>query len=312
MARPPRLDGPGVIHHVIHRGNNRQRIFADAAGYGRYVALLEEGVARFGHDLLAFCLMPNHAHLVIRTQEVPVSEVVQNAAFRYAMWSNRRDGRVGHLFQGRFRSFVVSHDPYLMSLVRYVHHNPVRAGMVSTPEQHVWNTHRDYLGSGRFPFVKPAPVLAIFSADLESARAAYRGWSNEEAEEPTPPEPPRQADLPSTRTLRRARLRRDVSIDRVVAAVATEFGVTERELLAPTGSRFSPAALIVALVLRECGGTPLVRWAERLGRDGASLSRSLRRLEIRAAARPELQTSVARVRQAVGLPAEPGEWNPTG
>lgn len=312
MARPPRLDGPGVIHHVIHRGNNRQRIFADAADYDRYVDLLDEGVGRFGHDLLAFCLMPNHAHLVIRTQEVPVSDVVQNAAFRYAMWSNRRLERVGHVFQGRFRSFVVSDDVYLISLVRYVHHNPVRAGMVSTPEQHAWNTHRDYLGSGRFPFVKPEPVLAIFGPDPDSARAAYHAWSNEEAEEPTPPEPQHHADPPAARTLRRARLRRDVSVDRVVTAVATEFGITERELLAPSNSRFSPAALIVALVLRECGSAPLVRWAERLGRDGASLSRSLRRLEIRAAVRPELRASVNRVRQRVGLPPDPNEWNPTG
>jgi REP element-mobilizing transposase RayT len=301
-----------LIHHVIHRGNNRQRIFVDAADYGRYVDLLDEGVARFAHDILAFCLMPNHVHLVIRTQEVPLSDVIQNAAFRFAMWSNRRLGRVGHVFQGRFRSFVVTHDAYLLSLVRYVHHNPVRAGMVSTPEQHAWNTHRDYLGSGRFPWVRPEPVLEIFGSDLVSARAAYRAWSNEEPAEPTHPDPPSPADPPSIRPIRRARLRSDVPLACVMAAVATEFGVTERELVAPSGSRFSPAALVVALVLRECGNVALTHWAKQLGRDGASLSRSLRRLETRAAARPGLRASVARVRQAVGLPPDPSVWGPTG
>lgn len=309
MARLPRLDGPGLTHHVIHRGNNRQRIFHESADYARYVDLLEEGVARFGHEVLAFCLMPNHVHLVIRTRDVPLSDVVQNAAFRFAAWSNRRLGRVGHVFQGRFRSFLVTRDAYLLALVRYVHQNPVRAGLVASPDQHAWNSHREYLGRGRFPWVRTAPVLTMFDSDPRVARRRFLEWSQADDAEPEHPSEaptPRPAPAPGSRM---AGIRRDVPLERIVSVVAEAFDLSEKAVRQPAARRFTPSTAAVAVLLRECRSQPLAAWARTLGKDESSISRSLRRFETRLQADRSLKLNLDRARERLGLPSHPSDWS---
>ena len=147
MARKPRLHYSGASYHVILRGNGGQDIFIDKKDRTRFYFLLQEGVERYRHRIHAYCLMTNHVHLAIQVGDVPLSRIIQNLSFRYTRYLNRRKNQVGHLFQGRYKALLIDADSYLLELVRYIHNNPVRAGMVKTAEEYPWSSHHAYLGS---------------------------------------------------------------------------------------------------------------------------------------------------------------------
>ena len=173
MSRKPRIHHPGAVFHVILRGNARQDIFFDDEDRCRFFLLLQEGIERYGHRVLAFALLTNHIHLAIQVGTISLSRIIQNLSFRYTRWVNRRQGRSGHLFQGRYKSVLVDADTYLLELVAYIHLNPVRAGMVERPDHYPWSSHRAYLGHETIPWLSPDYVLARFSANLEQARRLF-------------------------------------------------------------------------------------------------------------------------------------------
>ena len=151
MARKPRIHLPGGFYHVILRGNSGQPVFFTDEDCCRFYLLLQEGTCRFGYRIHAFFLMTNHIHLVIQVGAIPLSRGMQNLSFRYARWINWRKKRTGHLFQGRYKAVLVDGDSYLLELIRYIHLNPVRAGMVTDPEEYLLSGHRAYLGIENLP-----------------------------------------------------------------------------------------------------------------------------------------------------------------
>jgi len=138
---------PGGTYHVMLRGNDGQAIFFNNEDQCKMCLLIQEGVERFGHSVVAFCFMSNHIHLAIQVNQVDLSRIIQNLSFRYTRYVNLKQKRIGHLFQGRFKSILVDSNRYLKELVRYIHLNPVRAGIVSLPEQYQWSSHNTYLGA---------------------------------------------------------------------------------------------------------------------------------------------------------------------
>jgi putative transposase len=146
MARKPRIHLSGGFYHIILRGNGGQDIFLSDADRYRFLLLLQEGTCRFGYRVHAFCLMTNHLHLVLQAGNIPLSRGLQNLSFRYTRWVNGREKRTGHLFQGRYKAVLIDGDSYLLELVRYIHLNPLRAGMVQNPEEYPWTSHPAYLG----------------------------------------------------------------------------------------------------------------------------------------------------------------------
>lgn len=176
MARKPRLHIPGAFHHVILRGNDKQRIFFTANDRFHLFDLIGEGTARFDHRVHAYCLMSNHVHLLIETGTIPLSNVVQNFAFRYTQHINRTRSRTGHLFQGRFKSFLVDADSYLMELVRYIHLNPVRANLAQTAGSYRWSSHGAYSGKISISWLTTGFVLSMFSERESVARRKYQDF----------------------------------------------------------------------------------------------------------------------------------------
>ncbi len=146
MPRKLLIHFPGAVYHVILRGNAGQEVFFDDADRSLFSLLLQEVTARFGYRIHGFCLMTNHIHLTIQVDEVPLSRIMQNLGFRYTQFINRRHNRKGHLFQGRYKALLIDVDSYLIELVRYLHLNPVRAGMVEYPETYPWSSHQAYPG----------------------------------------------------------------------------------------------------------------------------------------------------------------------
>lgn len=134
-----RLSATG-IYHVMFRGVNRDSIFLDIEDHVRFLDALGLVKKTSGCAVLAYCLMPNHAHVVLRTDGEPIGQSMKRLGVRYAGWFNRKYGRVGHVFQDRFRSVPVEDDAYFITLIRYVWNNPVRGGMVAEPTQYPWNS----------------------------------------------------------------------------------------------------------------------------------------------------------------------------
>ncbi len=140
MSRRARRLAESGVYHVMMRGVNRDAIFLEDEDRERFLHSLAKAKASSGCQVLAYCLMTNHVHLVVRTGEEPIGDVVKRLGVRYAGWFNDKYGRVGHLFQDRFRSEPVEDDAYLTTLLRYVWNNPVEAGLVASPEEYRWSS----------------------------------------------------------------------------------------------------------------------------------------------------------------------------
>ena len=135
MARPLRIEWPGALYHVTDRGNERQLIFRDDQDRRKFLHYFEETIEKFGLIVHALCLMPNHYHIEIETPNGNLSKAMQWLKTTYTVYFNHRHSRSGHLFQGRYKSIVVEKDSYLLELSRYIHLNPVRAGLVGSQGQ---------------------------------------------------------------------------------------------------------------------------------------------------------------------------------
>jgi REP-associated tyrosine transposase len=179
MARKPRLHVPGGLYHVILRGNAQQDIFFSPHDRKLFYELLQEGIARFGYRVHAFCLMTNHVHLALQAGDQILSAGMQNLSFRYTRYANGRLQRVGHLFQGRFKAFLVDQDAYGLSLVRYIHLNPVRAKLVSQAAAYAWSSHRAYLGQQTLPWLTTDWVLGQFGTTVTLARKRFAPFVEE-------------------------------------------------------------------------------------------------------------------------------------
>ena len=153
MARLARVVVPGYPHHITQRGNRRQQTFFCDEDYHVYIELMEEWCARLGVSIWFYCLMPNHVHLIaVPESQDGLRRAVGEAHRRYTRRINFREGWRGHLWQGRFSSFVMD-NKYLMSAVRYVAMNPVKSGLVKRPEQYRWSSTAAYLCGRKDPLV---------------------------------------------------------------------------------------------------------------------------------------------------------------
>lgn len=174
MARPLRLEFPGAIYHVTSRGNAREAIFLDDADRHLFLDVLGEAVARFGWLCRAYCLMDNHYHLLLETPDPNLSRGMRQVNGVYTQRFNRRHGRVGHVYQGRFTAILVDRDGYLLELARYVVLNPVRAGMVKDPARYPWSSYRASVGTAPSPsWLSTDWILGQFAKTRVVARRRY-------------------------------------------------------------------------------------------------------------------------------------------
>ena len=171
--RKPRLEIEGGLYHIYSRGNNRQRIFLSDDDYRKFLAQLERQKRNLPFYLYAYCLMPNHFHLLIERREDFISQIMQRLLTAYCQYHNRKYGKCGHLLQGRYKAILCQSDQYLAELVRYIHLNPVRAKIVRNPEDYPYSSHRSYLGLKQSPLADVEPVLRYFGATKPVARARF-------------------------------------------------------------------------------------------------------------------------------------------
>lgn len=176
MVRQARERCESCIYHIVLRGINRQDIFFDDDDYRRFLITLEKKKSKKQFVVYGYCLMSNHVHLLIREGNDGISRIMSRIGTSYAWWYNRKYDRSGHVFQGRFRSECVRDDTYLLTVVRYIHNNPVKAKIVSIPEEYRWSSIREYYGGCKHPagLTETEFVLAVISKNRTEAIKEFR------------------------------------------------------------------------------------------------------------------------------------------
>lgn len=176
MPRGSRLDAPGVLHHVMARGITRQLIFRDDVDRADFVQRLARLADAQSRSVYAWTLMPNHVHVLLRTGLQPLARSMRSLLTGYAGAFNRRHHRRGHLFQNRYKSIVCEEEGYLLELVRYLHLNPLRAGIVSdlaALAQYAYSGHGALVGTYRYEWQDTEAVLSQFGTTRGRARREY-------------------------------------------------------------------------------------------------------------------------------------------
>lgn len=312
MARPIRIDFPGALFHVIARGNQRQCTFREDADYAKYERLLERYHQRYSFTLYAYVLMPNHVHLLLETGRHPLAKVMQGIQQSYTAHFNKRYRLVGHCFQGRYKAILCDRDAYLLTLIRYLHRNPVRAGLVNDPAGWRWSSHGAYLGRRPCGWVAAATVLAQFEGGARQARLAYLRFLSAGQDES------HREDLyalveqrylggeqfvgAAERKARsvpdRPRLR--LKVEECIHAVADCLEVEPAALrTANRSGRLPLARALVAYLGRELAGIPYVETARALRRAGVTLTLQVQRLLSRRDRDPSVAEMISRAERLI-------------
>jgi putative transposase len=179
MPRQSRIDTAGALHHIMARGIEGSKVFRSNKDRDNFL----ERLARILQDTNTICyawaLIPNHFHLLLRTGSVPISTVMRRLLTGYALWYNRRHHRHGHLFQNRFKSILCQEDSYLLELVRYIHLNPIRAGLVRDLDElntYPYCGHSVVMGKRKYGWQNVKEVLEMFDGSQDRARRTYRDF----------------------------------------------------------------------------------------------------------------------------------------
>ena len=279
MPRTPRLHVAGGLYHVILRGNHQQTIFDCEADYREFEGLLARAISRYAARVHAYCWMTNHVHLAMQVADAPLGRLIQALASGYARRKQRRIPTTGHLFERRYRAMLVDTDAYLLTLLRYIHRNPVEAGLVSDPAEYKWSSHLSYLGQRRPAWLTIEPTLAMFGDSAVDAMATYRRFMLEDgSEKQVESDQPWRAWGATFEVQVRAQPE-SLSLEQIVVAVSAEFGV-DRALL-QSGCRereLVRARLEIARRALAAGVACLSEVAARVGRSTSTLSEQLNRL----------------------------------
>lgn len=178
MPRHAREKSDIGIFHIILRGINKQTIFEDDEDRERFIETVERFKAVSKYEIYAYCLMSNHVHLLLKENKEPISAAIKRISASYVYWYNSKYGRCGHLFQERYKSEVIEDDAYLLTALRYIHQNPVKAGIARDSQDYKWSSYNDYIKKPTITDV--GYILDIFSTNRERALALFIEHNNKQ------------------------------------------------------------------------------------------------------------------------------------
>lgn len=179
LARQARVKSKTGIYHVMLRGNECKPVFRDEEDKNRFVEIMLQKKEEAGSLIYAYCVMDNHVHMVVHERETgqPLETLMKRIGVTYALYFNRKYKRVGHVFQDRFRSEAIEAEPYMLSLIRYIHSNPVKAN-ISQELNYAWSSYWRY--SGKLPLLpEMAVILGRFASERQRAMALFREFQRE-------------------------------------------------------------------------------------------------------------------------------------
>lgn len=165
MPRQKRRKSESGIYHVMLRGINQQQIFEDEEDNEKYLEILKECKAISGYQIFAYCLMGNHIHLLIKEGQEEISQVFKRIGARFVYWYNWKYRRQGHLFQDRFKSEAVENDEYFLTVLRYIHQNPVKSKLVKNTKEYKYSSYNSYINQKDCTITDIETVLSMMSRD---------------------------------------------------------------------------------------------------------------------------------------------------
>jgi len=177
-ARPKSESG---IYHIIMRGINRQIIFSESEDYHRFLQTLKHYKEICGYHIYAYCIMNNHIHLLVKIGNEPLAQIMRRICGKFVYWYNSKYDRAGYLFQDRFKSEPVEDDPYLLTVIRYIHQNPLKAGLVDKIEHYPWSSYNAYIRQGSL--IDQDFVLNIFNNNREKALKEFVKFNNQNTDQ---------------------------------------------------------------------------------------------------------------------------------
>jgi len=311
MARPLRIEYTGAFYHVTSRGNEQKDVFKSQKDREKFLEYLASATKRYGAIIHVYCLMSNHYHLLLETPEGNLSQIMRHINGAYTTYFNVKRKRAGHLFQGRYKAILVEADEYATELSRYIHLNPVRAGMVTSPEEYRWSSYGSYISPNKTAeWLETEFILGYFSANGIDVNSKYRQFVEELLDSEY--ESPLKTTVASTilgsegfvreiaeRHLGERKAERGVpavkglsarpSIDDIIHKVKTVLG--ERDELMRNVSIYC---------CQKYSGARLKEIGERFGISDAAVSQASRRLALKAGKDQELKKVIDSVEGLLG------------
>ena len=286
MSRPLRIEYEDAWYHVMNRGRRREVIFPDHDDYQRFIELLQEGVIMWNVRLAAYCLMPNHYHLLIQTPDANLSRFMRHVDGVYTQRFNRVHRCDGSLFRGRYKSILVEADTYLLELLRYIHRNPLRAGLVSRLDRYRWSSHKGYLSrSQTWSWLYREFALSMLSRSKRNQVASYRKFMKEpESDELSTlfsrgkhpsllgskgfmdwvkesfPDLRSRSEIPASRLLA-------PGLEAIQSAVCASYGIDRAELLVSRRGMSNDPRNVAIYLARRLSGQTLTAIGESFGLD---------------------------------------------
>jgi putative transposase len=313
MARPIRIEYPGAVYHVICRGNNRHAIYRDDQDRRRYLEKLSYYCQDKRVDLLAYCLLPNHVHLLLETPEGNLSKMMQAFQTSYTVYFNKRHGRTGHVFEQRYKAMLVDKDNYLLQVSRYIHLNAVTAKLAERPQDYHWCSYGSYLNGKGILGLKTETVLGQLNGSKDRRLRQYRDYvegGREERLSNPPPEVRQQiyvGDEEFVEALQKrgkASLRAEHchSLQRIVKSVSAVTGVGEAEMRQrQRGEAVKRSREMLCYVARRHGRASMSELAKLLEvKEASTPSHAVRRAEERLKAEPNFRRLLSEVMQRLG------------
>ncbi|WP_372680205.1 transposase [Desulfosarcina sp.] len=177
MSRPLRIEYPDAWYHVMNRGRRSEKVFFDKDDFQAFIQVMMESSEMWNLRISAYCLMPNHYHLLVQTPDANIARCMRHINGVYTQRFNSRHHSEGQLFKGRYKSILVSADAYLLQLVRYIHRNPVKAGLADKPEAYAWSSHKAYLsGAKKWEWLNKAFIYSLLTENRQRGIYHYRKY----------------------------------------------------------------------------------------------------------------------------------------
>ncbi|SDE00302.1 hypothetical protein SPACI_055620 [Sporomusa acidovorans DSM 3132] len=181
MPRTARKKSNSGIYHIMIRGINRQTIFEDDEDRIKFIDTVKNYKQKCGFNIFAYCLMDNHVHLILKENDEPIEKLMKRIGVSYVYWYNLKYKRTGHLFQDRYKSQVIEDDSYLLSVIRYIHQNPIKANITTSMGKYPWSSYAEYIGHPTITDINF--VLEIFSSNPKKARELFAEYMDENGED---------------------------------------------------------------------------------------------------------------------------------
>ena len=308
MARRPRLFAPGLLYHVIVRGNQGQKTFRDHQDYQVYLERVGKYRKKYDYLIHAYCLMPNHVHLLVESSKYPLAKFMQGLQQSYSQYFNLRHSKMGHVFQGRYKAIICEKDEYLLELVRYIHLNPVRAGIVQRPERYRYSGHRSCLEGKSTEAIDPTKVLKVLGGRRVYERFVLDGLGAGHKEEYYDvddqrflgPEGFGDGIQETLDTWQRTKSKMPIGL--VIEEFAKRLGVSHEALRSADRTwNVSKARTMIAYVLTRRLGYKLGEVAAYFGRDAATEGSLVGRLSEQIESEGKLQQRVDRLAKIVKI-----------